>query len=112
MTEHRYLASMYVGHQLHAHAYLVCRKDPDDNAQRIAELLVETVEKHFKGFVPMIMITRLKTGKPVEVALSRRGAEEAVDKLHIFKAKRSNIFYCVWMALADDPDSQKLMDLH
>jgi hypothetical protein len=112
MTEHRFLASMFVGNQLHAHAYLACRKDPDRNSCLIGELLVETVEKHFKGFLPMVMLTPLKTGKPVELALTRRGAKDAIDKLRVFKARKSHVFYCVWMAPADDPDSQKLMDLH
>ena len=49
-------------------------------------MLVETVEKHFKGFLPMIMITRLKTGKPVEVALARRFAEEARTGCLFFRA--------------------------
>jgi hypothetical protein len=59
------------------------------------------------------MCTTLTTGREmVEGELAKLQGKGVRAKLARFHSKKADMFFCIWFASADNPDSENLMGLH
>jgi hypothetical protein len=112
MRYDRYLISATVG-GFDFHAYFICQPDKTERLiRRLTNLVVGAIEKETEPrfWLPIVLVTKLKTGREVEELLFKN-CPEIEAKLAAPNATE-NDWSVLWAAEAADPDSIALMDLH
>ena len=111
MRYDRYLISATVG-GFDFHAYFICLPDKTERLiLRLTNLMVSAMKETTPRFwLPIVLVTKLKTGREVEELLFKN-CPEIEAKLAAPNAAANN-WSVLWAAEAADPDSIALMDLH